>query len=226
MSKWLDSSNGLSYYTQPMYEGISEIDNPEELFISGLGECTDEHVKIDNYFVFTTPSVLSLAGETVKELSVGDKVVLSPTSLMYCPHLKEIHIVSDSAYASKAIGNCVVSVKRVEVTCPHSELPAFGEATEIGYRALAGLWEREEIVIPDGYVRIGAQACYKCERLKTVTIPQSVKQFGKNVFADCVGLERVVFGGSKTEWEALLLNSEEIGLKAGVAVVCRDGEHG
>ncbi len=216
----LKSSNGLKYHTEDMYEGISEIDNPQELFIDGLGECTDEHVKIDNYFVFTTPQVLSLAGDTIKELTIGDKVRVSPTALMYCPNLKKINIHTDWIYANKVIGNCIVCCKEIIVACPNSELPTDGSATKIGFRVLSAFHEREEIVIPEGYEVLGGEVFYKCENLKKLTLPKSLWVIGKRAFDDCKNLKEVVYGGSKEEWDALMA-SEKVYCKLDESVTVR-----
>ncbi len=203
----LQSSNGLKYFTQYMYEGISEIDNPEEIYIEGLGECKDAHVKIGNYFVFTTPHVLSLAGDSIVELSIGDKVEMSATSLMYCPNLKKINILSGWQKEDSVQCNCLVQNKIVSVTFPNSQLPTDGSATAIGRRGLSGFWERKEISIPEGYVRIGSEAFYECAKLEKIILPKSLQTISETAFNYCKNLKEIIFNGSDKEWFSLMGNN-------------------
>ncbi len=47
-----------------------------------------------------------------------------------------------------------------------------------------------EVVIPDGVTSIGKGAFYWCEKLKSVTIPASLKYVGRDAFKDCYGLKQ------------------------------------
>ena len=52
----------------------------------------------------------------------------------------------------------------------------------------------EEIIIPEGYTYIGNEAFKRCTNLKTLRLPNSIKQIRWNVFASCEELIKVYIG--------------------------------
>lgn len=76
-----------------------------------------------------------------------------------------------------------------------------GNVTEITDEAFQGCHFRS-IVIPEGIVRIGANAFDVCVLLKEVSIPESVRQIGQAAFGDCNSLESVIMAEGVTEIEA------------------------
>lgn len=72
---------------------------------------------------------------------------------------------------------------------------------------------QENFVIPAGIN--GAKVTYitgyafeNCTTLKSITIPESVKEIGKGAFAGCVGLQNVYYAGDKAGWEKIAIDKE------------------
>ena len=117
---------------------------------------------------------------------------------------------------------------------------------EIGEYAFDGCSALTEINIPDGVGKIGEYAFAFCTSLESVSLPQSVTkisdgtfwccdavkeialpvgitEIGEYALADCGLLEKIYFGGTLAEWEAV----EKAPLWDGGAkytVICSDGE--
>lgn len=60
-----------------------------------------------------------------------------------------------------------------------------------------------ELTIPEGVTFIGEYAFSGCESLTTVYIPEGARVC-RYVFNGCDALERVVYGGSEEQWEAMM----------------------
>ena len=59
------------------------------------------------------------------------------------------------------------------------------------------------IELPEGLLTVGEYAFTGCFRLPSLRIPRSVTEIGSCAFADCVGLQEIVFSGAKAEWNAI-----------------------
>ena len=78
----------------------------------------------------------------------------------------------------------------------------------IGEGAFSGT-QNSEFIIPEGVENVGNYAFSWCKQLKKITIPASVKSIGGNVFFS-TELEEIHFGGTKSQWEALGIDSDTI----------------
>ena len=76
----------------------------------------------------------------------------------------------------------------------------------LGEWAMAGSCELEHLVIPDSVIAINDQAFNQCEKLKTVTIPKSVKEIGKDAFIFCGDVTIKGYENSYAEKYAALNN--------------------
>ena len=88
-----------------------------------------------------------------------------------------------------------------------------------------------EVTVPDGVVRIYGRAFFRCENLTTVTLPPSTTRINARAFAGCVNLTRITlpaglvhigpaafvgcdklrkvcFQGTKAQWDAILLTTQ------------------
>ena len=63
------------------------------------------------------------------------------------------------------------------------------------------------IEIPNSVTSIGTSAFYNCSSLTSIKIPNSVTSIGNNTFLKCSSLQKVYYGGTKTQWENISLNS-------------------
>ncbi|MBR2742139.1 MAG: leucine-rich repeat protein [Clostridia bacterium] len=81
------------------------------------------------------------------------------------------------------------------------------EGTEtIGYSAFCGCTVLSSVTIPEGVTSIDVDAFGCCESLETVILPSSLSSIGAGAFDGCDSLAEVFYGGSETQWNALLLN--------------------
>ncbi len=62
----------------------------------------------------------------------------------------------------------------------------------------------KEVTIGRGITNLG-YICEGCEAITTVTIPSSVTSIERYVFSDCVELETVYYGGTKSQWNAIVI---------------------
>lgn len=55
----------------------------------------------------------------------------------------------------------------------------------------------------DTVTRISNSAFDKCQRLRTVEIPRTIKSIGNYAFRNCESLEKIIFNGTKDQWDAI-----------------------
>lgn len=83
------------------------------------------------------------------------------------------------------------SDKHVTFPCEIDGNPIMGIASRFG-RTTESYKNLESVIIPNGYVVIGAYAFAECKKLKKVTFPNSLKQIHDGAFLKCSRLENVV----------------------------------
>ena len=66
-----------------------------------------------------------------------------------------------------------------------------GEMYEYNYNDTKEWINAEQVIIEDGVTSIGNNAFYQCEKLKSITIPASVKRIGYSVFSQTRTLENI-----------------------------------
>ena len=52
--------------------------------------------------------------------------------------------------------------------------------------------------------KIGSQAFYRCDKLKTVEIPSSIRTIGRNAFKKCYEVSDIYYGGTGAEWDEII----------------------
>ena len=83
-----------------------------------------------------------------------------------------------------------------------------GTVTEIGEWAFANCTGLEEFDIEEGVQTIGDYAFAGCENLKTMTLPRSISNFPKGFVTDYKPIEKICYRGTREEWSAANLNSD------------------
>lgn len=79
--------------------------------------------------------------------------------------------------------------------------------TSIGSSAFQGCSSLTSVEIPDGVTSIGSNAFYGCTSLTSVTIPASMTSIGNSAFYGS-RLTDVYYGGSRTEWNEILIGGD------------------
>ena len=80
--------------------------------------------------------------------------------------------------------------------------------TSIGNWAFSYCTSLTSIVIPDSVTSIGDWAFSDCDSLTSIVIPDSVTSIGDGAFYNCYSLTDVYYTGSKSEWEAIYIGTD------------------
>lgn len=65
----------------------------------------------------------------------------------------------------------------------------------------------EEVVITNNIKLIGAGAFHGCDALTTITIGNGVGVIEKSAFEGCNGLDKIIYKGSKKQWDEIVIQS-------------------
>lgn len=81
----------------------------------------------------------------------------------------------------------------------------------------------QNLIIPEGIDRIGANAFDGCNSLKSITIAESVAEIGTCAFRFCISLEQIVYRGTMEQWQQIRKADYWYGDKASFTIRCTDG---
>ena len=130
---------------------------------------------------------VSLPSTVAKMTESNEKSDANPFA--FCENLEEIY-VAEGNKAYKSDGNCVM--RREDNTlvagCKASKIPSYTE--HIGRFAFQGA-ALESVALPEGVTSIEDYAFARNDRLKEITLPQSLTSIGKAVFFWCTALESI-----------------------------------
>ena len=130
---------------------------------------------------------VSLPSTVAKMTATNEKSDANPFA--FCENLEEIY-VAEGNKAYKSDGNCVM--RREDNTlvagCKASKIPSYTE--HIGRFAFQGA-ALESVALPEGVTSIEDYAFAHNDRLKEITLPQSLTSIGKTVFFWCAALESI-----------------------------------
>ncbi len=79
--------------------------------------------------------------------------------------------------------------------------------TAIGAGAFRGCTALRDITLPDGMTAVANYAFYNCTELAEMTIPESLTEIGASAFAGCSSLKDVHFGGTRAQWDAIMIGN-------------------
>ena len=130
---------------------------------------------------------VSLPSTVAKMTATNEKSDANPFA--FCENLEEIY-VAEGNKAYKSDGNCVM--RREDNTlvagCKASKIPSYTE--HIGRFAFQGA-ALESVALPEGVTSIEDYAFAHNDRLKEITLPQSLTSIGKAVFFWCTALGKI-----------------------------------
>ena len=151
------------------------------------------------------------------------KSVLIPTS---------VKSIGDSAFsgcyrlASIKIPDSVTSIGYgVFETCSHlTSVTISDSVTSIGDEAFLGCYSLTSITIPDSVTSIGNWVFENCSSLTSITIPDSVTSIGDGVFSGCKKLRRILFNGTRNQWNTIVKQDSWNQDTGDYKIYCTDGE--
>lgn len=165
-----------------------------ELTVSGTGE-------MENYGYTAVFSVTSapwkLHCSKIQNLIIDDGVTsVGSFAFLNCKNLKKVKFPDGLiSINSHAFAGCNVLS---DMTLPDS-------ITNIGENAFWACYLITKVTIPNGVTNISKGAFKECSFITKVTIPKSIKVIGTDAFVNCSNIRNVYYGGSKTEWEEVLI---------------------
>lgn len=141
-----------------------------------------------------------------------------------CDSLTEINVDSSNPKCSSKDGVLYSKDGKTLICYPNGK-PEKDYSIPQGVTSINGwafAWHKKIITvnIPDGVTSIGSYAFWFCERLTSVSIPNSVTSIGYNAFDDCKSMNKIIFNGTKAEWEAIEKNNIS---STPLTIVCTDG---
>ncbi len=94
----------------------------------------------------------------------------------------------------------------------------------IGNHLIEAKQEINEVyIVKVGTVCIASHAFYNCKRLKSITIPNSIKRFGPYTFDACTDLRIINFNGTQEQWNAINKDSGWTYCSGPHTITCTDG---
>ena len=170
------------------------------LTIQGTGPMDD--YKWDNAISFVNVPWADYCKE-IRTVTIGDGVTsVGGNAFFGCGSLTRVTIPNGvTAIGEGAFANCS--------SLTYMTIPA--SVTIIGIRAFEACRSLTSVTIPDGVTAIDDAAFRYCNGLTDVTIPAGVTTIGYQAFYGCGSLKNVYYGGSKSQWDQIDIDSGDDG---------------
>ena len=182
IDSFIEYSEGLEFVS---------VDGGQSYAVTGIGDCTDEHIAIPPEHN-GLPVTGLLSATFVYE--IGLKSIYIPASVteidspavFSCPDLEKL-TVSQKNPVFHSAGNCVIETeaKKTVVGCKTSVIPDDGSVTVIGRDSFSSCDGLTSVVIPEGVTVIEESAFANCNVLASLSLPGSLKTIQRYAFANC-----------------------------------------
>ena len=175
---------------------------------------------------------------SLTSITIPDSVTsIGESAFSCCSGLTSI-IVEHGNSVYHSAGKCLIETvsKTLISGCKNSVIPDDGSVTSIGDAAFSGCIDLTSITIPDSVTSIGFWAFKDCigltsitipnsvasiddcvfegcSGLTSITIPDSVTSIGDEAFDDCSNLKKIIFTGTRSQWD-------KIGYETEIPVIC------
>ena len=110
--------------------------------------------------------------------------------------------------------------------CGNLVIPSKIGNTEITYLSQFSFKACRNLIsvsLPETVAQIDRYAFIMCKELRTVTMCPSVETIGKRAFDGCPKIEKIIFKGTKAQWNAIEKGDRWIDKNANYIVQCTDG---
>lgn len=110
--------------------------------------------------------------------------------------------------------------------CGNLVIPSKIGDTEITYLSQFSFKACRNLIsvsLPETVVQIDRYAFIMCKELRSVTMYPGVETIGKRAFDGCPKIEKIIFKGTKAQWNAIEKGDRWIDKKANFVVLCTDG---
>lgn len=222
-------SNIITTETQGLeYEAIIENNNIVAYSVTGLGAATDTYIIIpaehngfpvtevkreafrscDKILSITIPNSLTKIGYeafaycyNLISVKIGSGINEFDTGLFsYCDNLESLKVDRDNK-KFHSLYDCIIETesKTLVQGCKNSVIPSDGSVVKIGNGAFNECRELKSIVIPDTIKEIGASAFEECSKLENIYIGNSVETIGDSAFYLCEELKEIKIPDSVIE---------------------------
>lgn len=187
------------------------------LRVTGIGTCKDNCVRLENMITHIGDAAFN-AVRTIHSIIFEDEMCsyVGNNAFQDCANLRDFRIKNPTYIGAQAFKGCT-SLETVVIECNTSVSFALRDGTFSNCTAL------KSIKIPDGVTAIYSNGFFNCSSLTSIEIPNSVKSIGVSAFEDCSSLTSIMFGGTKTEWEAVEKKSYWNSNTGDYTVYCTDG---
>ena len=168
-------------------------------------------------------------------VTIGQGVrTIASTAFANCPNLEEIIFQNTPlntiglgafAYANKLknieLPNTLENIEsRAFVDTGITELRLPSSLISLGSQAFAGMPFLREITISDKIIQLPFQAFMNCKQLENITLPRSLNVIADRVFENCTSLSKIIYEGSKEEWESISKYSDwKTGMNRDVEII-------
>ena len=234
-TSWYNNQpNGLVYAGKVAYEYKGTMPSNTSIVIKegtlGIADYAFSYCK--GLTSITIPdSVVSIGDKAFDDCSGLTSIVIpdSVTSIGYalfsgCSNLTSISVDGgNTRYHSD--GNCLIetATKILIAGYENSVIPSNGNVTSIGSSAFFSCERLTSITIPDSVTSIGSSAFSFCSGLTRITIPDSVTRIGPSAFYGCSRLTSINFNGTKAQWNAISKGQNWNEDTGSYTVYCTDG---
>ena len=234
-TSWYNNQpNGLVYAGKVAYEYKGTMPSNTSIVIKegtlGIADYAFSYCK--GLTSITIPdSMVSIGNGAFDDCSGLTSIVIpdSVTSIGYalfsgCSNLTSISVDGgNTRYYSD--GNCLIetATKILIAGYENSVIPSNGNVTSIGSSAFFSCERLTSITIPDSVTSIGSSAFSFCSGLTRITIPDSVTRIGHSAFYGCSRLTSINFNGTKAQWNAISKGQNWNEDTGSYTVYCTDG---
>lgn len=224
-----EGCNNIKYNEKNGLKYLGTSDNPY-FYLAGTTntEITtaqiDENCKIIGAYAF-------FKCDNLADLAIPDGVVSIETLAFYDCGLQSISIpgsvtniaigitygankltsicIAEENAKYQSIKNCIIetATKTLIAGCGGSTIPVNGKITSFGDWAFYGCDKLTSITIPDSVTVIGDEVFKDCSNLTSITIPNSLISIGMSAFSNCINIKKIYYKGNRSEWNEISIEA-------------------